>query len=436
MKKDQKLSISDDIYNIENSWDSNPKKPYLILKEDSEPLTILDYSKSDFCLNEWRKNHCDEVTEEEFNERIKEIEKRLKEPYKKEGSEKSHQISELEKRCTNFSGLVLPKGLRRPGDYVFSIFKDGAWFLNESLNDEAPNIGYSFTGARFHGGITLNNGCIFKGEYPFLDARICKDCCFMTLVNSEDAFKKSKIDSLIKEPFLRLKIEEGGRFKFLDCHFPDGFTLRNLNLKHSFFCGSNIEKIRFINCDFAEDPGDFFRPARLLIADENTKSTSTEEKLTLNKELAVMYQLMKKSFEEQKDYQTAGKFYVSEMHFRQKDAKWFKKSVLWLYGFCAGYGESVGRAGALLFFCLSLSALFPFFASVPWGELGVFLLLFTENMFSTLGTVLEALKIPLASFLLFEEVEEATWAAIFSRILFIVSGFLFINAIRRRLRRS
>ena len=53
-----------------------------------------------------------------------------------------------------------------------------------------------------------------------------------------------------------------------------------------------------------------------------------------------MYQLMKKSFEEQKDYQTAGKFYVSEMVFRQKEATGIRKIFLFsLWNFCGIRGK-------------------------------------------------------------------------------------------------
>ena len=376
-----------------NVWEpKDPKKPYLIRKKDGETLHDYNAAKKEGYLQEWRENQCEQVSEQEFNSRT-------------EGG-------------GDFSGLVLSGGSRMYGNYNFAIFKDGGSFSESSTALGMDYKQYSFQHARFYGKFTFVRHSSFDGFSPFLYAKIHKDACFTISSNTEVSFKERVSGDLLKEPFQGLEIEEGGGFNFLSCHFPEGFTLRNLNLKNSFFWGSNIEKIRFINCDFAEEKGGFCVPARLTLADEYPEKIHKfwkDRKMTPNNELAAMYQLMKKSFEEQKDYQTAGKFYVSEMVFRQKEATGIRKFFLFLYGFLAGYGESIWRTGVLLVLFILFSIFLYRFSTDSWQ-------LAANQTFSSL--------------LLFKNTDDIIFADILSRLLFIPAIFLFLNAIRRRLRRS
>ena len=190
----------------------------------------------------------------------------------------------------------------------------------------------------------------------------------------------------------------------------------------------------------------------LIFADEDqkkvTKSSQKIKQFLMVGSLAVMYQLMKKSFEDQKDYQTAGKFYVSEMVFRQKEATGVKKFVLSAYGFLAGYGESVWRTGFFLLFCLLISIALYYFSidSLIQAKKIIFGYCITLYYFSP-DSLIQAAEAAFSNFLLFKKsetiaVDDASsrlfllFASVASRLLFIISGFLFINAIRRRLRRS
>ena len=388
MKKDQTNQEPEDI----NVWEpKDPSKPYLIRKQDGETLHDYNAAKKEGYLQEWREKQCEQVDENKF-------------------------LLETESGG-DFSGLVLPWGPRSYGNYNFAIFRAGGDF-GESRVARDRGKGYSFQRARFHGRFTFVRDSSFDGLSPFLQARICKDSFFTIFANTAVSFREVFTGNFLKEPFQGLEIEEGGGFNFIDCHFPEGFTLRNLNLKNTFFHGSNIEKVRFINCEFEEEKGSLWIPERFALADEypeRVKKFSEYEDIANDDELAVMYQLMKKSFEEQKDYQTAGKFYVSEMHFRQKSAKGIKKALLWLYGFCAGYGESVGRTLILLTFCIFTSVVLYYFS---------------------LNSLIEAVNSTFSSLILVEKVENIVSVDTFSRFLFSVSYFLFINAIRRRLRRS
>ena len=305
MKKDQTNQEPEDI----NVWEpKDPSKPYLIRKQDGETLHDYNAAKKEGYLQEWREKQCEQVDENKF-------------------------LLETESGG-DFSGLVLPWGPRSYGNYNFAIFRAGGDF-GESRVARDRGKGYSFQRARFHGRFTFVRDSSFDGLSPFLQARICKDSFFTIFANTAVSFREVFTGNFLKEPFQGLEIEEGGGLNFISCHFTEGFTLRNLDLKTSFFRGSNIEKIRFINCSFAEEKGSWRTPARLTLADEYQKKLNKvlkDEVVPENSELANMYQLMKKNFEEQKDYQTAGKFYVSEMHFREKDAKCFKKTgaaALW-----------------------------------------------------------------------------------------------------------
>ena len=384
-----------------NVWKpKNPKKPYLIWKKDSKPLNsyeipIIKTAKEKFdYLQNWRKKNCDEVNKDEFNHRLKQIEK----------------IKGL--KYLNFGGLVLPWGIRKNDNYNYAIFTEGAIFSGSNPKDENLDKGYNFIGTKFKGNFSFYTGCKFDADFPFADATICKGSLFYFSNNGGSAFLKSKNNIPLQEPFADLNIEESGGIDFKCCSFAKDFALRDLNLKNSYFYGANINKISFINCDFEEKKANILEANRIILADEKT-----------NKELssdffggfAVMYQMMKKSFEEQKDYQTAGKFYISEMFFRQKEATGIKKFILFLYGFCAGYGESIIRTGGLLLFCILTSLFFYYLSIDSWRAA-------TNATFSSL--------------LLFKNTDSIIFADILSRLLFIPAIFLFLNAIRRRLRRS
>ena len=392
---------NDEIEDI-NVWEpKDDEKPYLIWGEDWEPLEITKITSAKSqkekynYLQKWRKENCDEVNKYEFNKRVEEVERR-----------------KTKSKYRNFAGLVLPSGKRESGNYNYAIFKKGTEFMVDNSKDENSERGYEFVGTKFQGRFTFNPNCKFYYDFPFAYATICKNSSISTFSNSEIYFKKLRTDSVIKEPFASLNIEEGGGFCFFDCSFPEGFTFKNLNLKNSSFRGSHIEKIRFINCEFDEKKGNFFQPARNIFVDEKNEEEPLPQFFG---ELAVTYQLMKKSFEEQKDYQTAGKFYVSEMVFRQKEATGIRKRFLFLYGFIAGYGESIWRTGFLLVFCILCSILLYYFSADSWEE---------------------AANQTLSSLLLFKNTDEIIFADILSRLLFIPAIFLFLNAIRRRLRRS
>ena len=379
-----------------NVWEpKDPKKPYLIWGKNWKPLetgevilACFQQKKCDY-LKIWRKKYCDEVDANEFNKRIK---------------------NNAQNR--DFSGLVFPKGGQKNikiGFYNFAIFTNGAVFSMDRAKNENSDKRYNFIGTKFQGRFMIESDCVFEADFPFSEATICNDSHLLIAANSQISFKKSKTGSLIREPFGYLKIQEGGTLNFFTCSFPDGFTLRNLNLKNSCFGGSNIEEVRFINCEFAEEKGSLFAPVRPIFADEKRGEIS-------HSELAVMYQLMKKSFEEQKDYQTAGKFYVSEMVFRQKEATGIRKIFLSLYGIFAGYGESIWRTGFLLVLCILFSILlYACSASFSFSE---------------------APNAAFSSLLLFKNTDHIIFADILSRLIFVPAIFLFLNAIRRRLRRS
>ena len=415
---------NDEIEDI-NVWEpKDPKKPYLIWKEGGNLFVSTKILTEDNYLQKWRENHCEQVSADEFEVKLKHFEDRVKKPRKE-----FMKRCEIQSKYINFGGLVLPKGVRRNASYDFAIFLDGAEFILKQPRGEFKELQYDFVGVKFQGCFTFSEESEFSSYSPFIYATICKKS-YLTISGDAGCIFKYRDKSQLQEPFAGLKIEEEGGINFKHCKFNDIFTLRNLNLKHSFFCGSNIEKIRFINCIFDEEKGGFFTPARLTLADENLKKLQKliekfrenhelvipeYEKPPKNKELAVMYQLMKKSFEDQKDYQTAGKFYVSEMVFRQKEATGIRKRFLFLYGFLAGYGESIWRTGVLLVLFILFSIFLYRFSTDSWQ-------LAANQTFSSL--------------LLFKNTDDIIFADILSRLLFIPAIFLFLNAIRRRLRRS
>ena len=391
---------------------------YLIWGENWEPLEITKITSAKSQkekydrLKEWRENNCDKVDEDEFIQRVVEVEKKNKR-------------LKIEERYRNFAGLVLPnknsivdkklfsETLFYPACYDYAIFTGGVTFKSGNSKDENSDRGYQFMETKFQGQFTFSEDCIYGHDFPFADAIICKDSFIEIGANRELSFKKSKTGAPIKEPFSNLKIEEGAGFQFFNCSFPEGFTMRNLNLKSTYFRGSHIDKIRFINCEFEEKKQGFLGPVRIVIADEKNDKKNLQKS---SGELAVMYQLMKKSFEDQKDYQTAGKFYVSEMVFRQKQATGIRWFFLFLYGIFAGYGESIWRTGFSLVLCILFSILlYACSASFSFSE---------------------APNAAFSSLLLFKNTDDIIFADILSRLLFIPAIFLFLNAIRRRLRRS
>ena len=420
-------------------------------------------------LKKWREDNCDEVDEDEFIQRVVKVKKKIdlleimEEKYKRlkkwpkdsfvgVSGDEFDERQKIEARYRNFAGLVLPNKnfvvdkklfsgtLFYPACYDYAIFTGGVTFKGGNSKDENLGIGHQFHGTKFQGEFRFDADCTFGHDFPFASAIIPSGSVFTFGANKKITFKQSKTGSIIKEPFAALNIADGGGFRFFHCSFPEGFTLKSLNLKSSYFQGSHIENIRFINCEFEEKTG----PLRTIFADENRQGLTKKD----FGELAVMYQLMKKSFEDQKDYQTAGKFYVSEMVFRQKEATGVKKFVLSAYGFLAGYGESVWRTGFFLLFCLLISIALYYFSidSLIQAKKIIFGYCITLYYFSP-DSLIQAAEAAFSNFLLFKKsetiaIDDASsrlfllFASVASRLLFIISGFLFINAIRRRLRRS
>ena len=456
MKKDENnLRIED--FNV---WEpEDPKKPYLIQKEDEKSFQeIYDEIRSEKLKNsnfkekkvqlpfryddsylireakrKWREK-CAEWVESPDDTQLSvgfiwAAQFVIDERGKKKSSNKGFSAITINEEC-----LIVDI---KPTEQFFFRYCDflGDFQIYDSIFAEKV----FFNGSIFHKNVYLSS-CEFKKGIIFHET-VIRGCLFMPdQWNPEETI-------WTKEPFQGLVIKEGGGIILRNCYFPEGFTLRNLNLKNSLFRGSNIEKIRFVNCTFTEEKGNFFIPARLTLADEYQEKLQKVWKggaIPENSELANMYQLMKKSFEEQKDYQTAGKFYVSEMVFRQKEATGLKKFFLSAYGFLAGYGESVWRTGFFLLFCLLFSGFLPFIASLFSSALSSTALLLSshcsctsiDSFFHSLQALFDVLKSGSTKLLLLGSSEEKTWADIISRSLFIVSGFLFINAIRRRLRRS
>ena len=401
----------------------DPSRPYLIgddpdipFSKFRQPISLFDTDHVQEKYAKWASDYATRVSEEGFW---------------------SHK---KEKNIHNFSGCIIPsfghqnnKLLYKEGSklnidkLVWATFAKEAFFHNVEFEG-----GGVFAGVKFQGNTTFINSS-FRGKNFFHEAELCST----GILNFRGRSGSSPDGWWEHEPFAGLNVREGGKIILRSCNFPDGFTLRELNLNETYFAGSNIEKIRFISCYFPEGGGRLMHPSRLKLADETTDETDVsdsfpipDQKISMS-EMAVMYQLMKKSFEDQKEYQTAGKFYISEMFYREKIAwhskRYVKAIIFSLYRIFAGYGESVERTVAfLLFLILLLVPLLAFLSTLISVPEWIKMIFSHEPLLSIKSSFRKILLLK----------EGAGWGDIFSRILFIPALFLFVNAIRRRLRRS
>ena len=104
-------------------------------------------------------------------------------------------------------------------------------------------------GTKFKGQFTFITELTFSFQFPFANSRICKNSNFHLSENGGSSFLSSKNNIPLQAAICRIcTLKKAAALSFsMLFYFPKNFTLRNLNLKNSYFFQSAdiIEKISF-----------------------------------------------------------------------------------------------------------------------------------------------------------------------------------------------
>lgn len=141
---------------------------------------------------------------------------------------------------------------------------------------------------------------------------------------------------------------------FRNLTFPKTAIIRNSDCNKIKFLDSDPSEVKFSSCNW--DLGE-----RLVILDE--KELKNYDNLSELKNLEHLYRQLKKNFENDKDWELAGKTYVSEMLFRKlrlyKEKNYFSWFIYWFYDFFGGYTQNYIRP--IIWFCVFTTIIFPLY---------------------------------------------------------------------------
>lgn len=420
---------------------------------------------------------------------------------------KEFQKEKIDKEDYNFIYFIFPK-FTSNGFFKFKNKKNEIIFYKAEFLDDADfgafghysdkkTIFYSnviFEKARFHRNAIffrstfLNrvtfNSAYFSGDADFSQTNFKGNIVDFTSTNFEKNvdFNSAKIESLttftltdVKKRidfstaifktvyFLDSKFQD---VKFWGTQFQENAVFSNIDFVNAIFQKVNltnvflsstmrIDEIPFLECIFPEHKN------RKIIFNEKIKIEKQEEKYIGSVLLGIhfsyeenenVYRKLKKSFEDRKDYETAGDFHIGEMEMRRKKfiverkekntgKNWFTKFIFGIWNFIhintterflvfwywlfSDYGERPDKVIRFIFLFIIIFS-FLFFWSFDFSQ---------THILKSIGLSIENF----VPFLPKLNIEKTT---LFQRIIFDIEvfissvlWFLLIIAIRRKFKR-
>lgn len=192
----------------------------------------------------------------------------------------------------------------------------------------------------------------FSQGVDFLRAEFSEVYFMGTIFEEEAKFSWAKFkDKAFFLPASDLKkVVFGGPSRFVFTHFLEEVIFQDVNLSLCVFLHSNIDRVDFRYCTFAEKGR-----RKNVLRDEIECDEKVEKNESDRKDyehVRRLYLELKRNFEEKKDWNKAGDFHFGEMECRrQKMNSWWKRNILSLealYFGLSGYGERPWRAFRIL----------------------------------------------------------------------------------------
>jgi len=238
--------------------------------------------------------------------------------------------------------------------FSFSKFRKEAWFWKSTFGERAKFGGTSFYeeahlwGATFGDGVSFWGatfgkmatffGTTFKGAASFEGLK-------EPLPSREEGEEpeaiaerwKLEIGSLAGEKILVFSEEVA--FNRVSFEVPSKVIFQYVNLRQARFLETPIDKIQFIDVEWAE------REGRNCLFDEIVDEPNEKDYALI----AHLYRQLKKNYEEKRAYPEAGDFHYGEMeialkqHMKNWKKEWFSWLITWAYKVLSGYGEKPRR---------------------------------------------------------------------------------------------
>ena len=303
----------------------------------------------------------------------------------------------LEKEIYDFRRFIfpdcpLPFAYRtfKDADFRWATFKGEATFLRASFKGEATFFEATFEGKAdffratfegraYFGWATFRGEAVFrraifglKTQANFREATFQGNADFRWVTFEDYAsFTEAKFYRSAWFDSAREQTPEGyfkngaefANFSFLE---PERVRFRDINLSRCRFFGTDLRKVEFTGCTFAQQrDSNFFGDNRAAFYDEFHQDSSKE-----NKHLARMYRQMKQNLEDSRNHLEAGNFHIAEMVMTQRQKKDEGDragfTFLWLYWLLSGYGERPVRVSFWILATILVFAIFYIIASIWW----------------------------------------------------------------------
>lgn len=181
--------------------------------------------------------------------------------------------------------------------------------------------------------VLINNQSIFKNE-------------------TYDNFQFQDVEFSSKSHIMEnIEFSEKGILTFRNQIFSNNVVIRNCDCTKMRFLNSDISEVKFSSCKWKINE-------RLILLNEdelNIKETNDIQNIEY------LYRQLKRNFENDLDWELAGKAYVSEMHFRKirlgQDKNYFSWFIYWFYGVFGGY--TLNYSKPIIWFLLFTFIFFP-----------------------------------------------------------------------------
>lgn len=151
--------------------------------------------------------------------------------------------------------------------------------------------------------------------------------------------------------FEEIKFSNKGILTIRNQVFPESVIMRNCDCSKMRFLNCDISEVKFSSCNWNLSD-------RIITLNEN--EFNKEEIVDIQK-LENLYRQLKRNFENDKDWEMAGKAYVSEMKFRQLRLKleknYFSFFIYWFYDFFGGYTQNYTKP--IIWFVAFTFLIFP-----------------------------------------------------------------------------
>lgn len=264
-----------------------------------------------------------------------------------------------------FVGVSFDKGVKFSGatfyegtyvDFRFAKFADWAYFsnatfgvekvanpanvrwINESLCTDAAIYAAEFDDAIFLGEAYFD-GAIFSEQAWFDGATFAKGADFSRATFGKKA-KFSRARFLGRTRFFsrqengrRIPVFSGTPVDFREADMaPDAVVFQDADLRKCVFLGTDLRKTWFANVAWPEERGRYevYDQVEAERKGQNDKWPHIEE----------LYRELKQNYEDRRNFELARDFHYGEKEMRRRNSRGWLWSLLTLYRWVSGYGES------------------------------------------------------------------------------------------------